>query len=398
MKVCLIHNLYPPFARGGAEKIVASLAQALKKRGDEVIVITTKPFAKKKPKISDYPVYYLSSFYFNLSSWPYWSRFFWHLADMFDVGGFWRTWRILRRFKPQVVITNNLAGLGLLTRLAIRFVKAKHIHILHDIQLLHPSGLLLWGEEKKINTACAKIYQVIARRIFSLPDLVVSPSQWLADLHKEKGFFSASQIQVVPNPITADYQPEQKNLFDNNQQKKLWRWLYVGQIEAHKGVSALIRAFSQLPDKVKEKSELIVVGSGSEFEKMQRLAKSYGKQARHIYFLGQKESSQVRKLMQASNYLIVPSLCYENSPTVIYEALSLGLPVIAFDLGGVGELLRKCVGCVLVQPASWRDLSLAMERVFYQGQRRKEVAGYQKLNLLTADKYLEKLGLIEKRS
>ncbi len=393
MRVCLIHNLYPPFARGGAEKIVASLAQALEKRGDEVIVITTKPFAKKNPKINNYPVYYLPSFYFNLGSWPYWCRFFWHLADMFDLGGFWRIFWILRRFQPEVVITNNLAGLGLLTRFAIKKANAKHIHILHDIQLLHPSGLLLWGEEKKINTACAKIYQTVARWLFSSPDLVVSPSQWLADLHKEKGFFSASQIQVVPNPIIVNYQLKQKKIFGNKQQKKLWRWIYVGQIEAHKGVSVLVRAFSQLPTIVKEKSELIVVGSGSEFKKTQKLAKSYGKQGRHIYFLGQKDSEQVKQLMQASNYLIVPSLCYENSPTVIYEALSLGLPIVAFDLGGVGELLRKCVGCVLVSPASWQDLALAMERVFYQGQKRRPVVNCQELNLLPVNKYLQKIGL-----
>ena len=42
-----------------------------------------------------------------------------------------------------------------------------------------------------------------------------------------------------------------------------------------------------------------------------------------------------------ADYLIVPSLCYENSPTVIYEAFSIGLPVIASKIGGVSELVKN---------------------------------------------------------
>ena len=38
---------------------------------------------------------------------------------------------------------------------------------------------------------------------------------------------------------------------------------------------------------------------------------------------------------------MVPSLCYENSPTVIYEALNSGIPVLASRIGGVGELVRE---------------------------------------------------------
>ena len=40
-------------------------------------------------------------------------------------------------------------------------------------------------------------------------------------------------------------------------------------------------------------------------------------------------------------HMIVPSLCYENSPTVIYEAFSQGVPVIAADIGGVAELVKE---------------------------------------------------------
>lgn len=43
MKICYISNMYPPAILGGAEIIVQKMAQAMKKRGHEVIIITTSP-------------------------------------------------------------------------------------------------------------------------------------------------------------------------------------------------------------------------------------------------------------------------------------------------------------------------------------------------------------------
>src|SRR3989338_2226633 len=43
MRIALIHNLYPPDARGGAERIVVAVAQELMRQGHDVIVVTTLP-------------------------------------------------------------------------------------------------------------------------------------------------------------------------------------------------------------------------------------------------------------------------------------------------------------------------------------------------------------------
>ena len=114
------------------------------------------------------------------------------------------------------------------------------------------------------------------------------------------------------------------------------RWvgsfLYVGQIERHKGVELLINAFKKLEGDY----GLLIVGPGSMLEEL----KENTKDAR-IKFLGSKSKEEVRELMQKADCLVVPSLCYENSPTVIYEAFANNLPVIASDLGGIPELLDE---------------------------------------------------------
>jgi glycosyltransferase involved in cell wall biosynthesis len=60
--------------------------------------------------------------------------------------------------------------------------------------------------------------------------------------------------------------------------------------------------------------------------------------------------------MKNANCLIVPSLCYENSPTVIYEAIAVGLPIIASKIGGITELLLD-YGGIMFDPGDERELS-----------------------------------------
>ena len=50
----------------------------------------------------------------------------------------------------------------------------------------------------------------------------------------------------------------------------------------------------------------------------------------------------------------MPSLCYENSPTIIIEAKNLGVQVIASNLGGVPEIVGQ--NDILFNPGDERDL------------------------------------------
>lgn len=326
MKIILINNLYKPYARGGAEKVVENIARGLLKQGDEVKIITTRPFFSRGPIFErETNIYYLRSFYYNLISIPKFLRFFWHILDIFWPGDFWRTWLILKREKPDLVISHNLKGIGLSARAAIKSLRIKHIHTLHDIQLLHPSGLMMYGEEKKIENFSSRIYAFLSKIFISSPDFIVSPSVWLMRLHEERGFFKKSKKYIIPNPIDLII----GNASQGNQKGDEINFLYVGQIENHKGISFLVESFEGI-----NSGKLTIVGDGSILNKLKK-----DKGGNNIVFLGRKNKDEVAELMRRADCLIVPSLCYENSPTVIYEAFAVGLPVLASRLGGIGELL-----------------------------------------------------------
>ena len=386
MKICLINNLYKPFAKGGAERIVELQAEGLVQAGHEVFIISTKPlFTTSEIRNPKSEIYYLPGLYYNLYKIPKIFRLPWHIIDMFDIGNYLRIKSILNKAKPDIVITHNLKGLGYLIPRAIKCLKIKHIHILHDIQLLYPSGLMLCRKEKQLEIFPAKIYTGLCRWLFSSPDIVISPSKWLMELHEKKNFFSQSKKIVLPNPTpNIPASPLKDKTRD-----KVFRFLYVGQIEKHKGILFLIESFSILCQNFGRCNfELIIAGTGGKLKKARQLTKTN----KYIKFLGWKDKDEVRGLMELADCLIVPSLCYENSPTVIYEAAGAGLPVIAARLGGIPELIHT-LGGILFKAGNEGDLMHQMKWAMDNQEVLQKIGekGREKIKKFSLEHYIKKL-------
>ncbi len=357
MKICLINNLYKPYDRGGAERVVEAMAEDYVKNGHEVVVISTKPYFRimnYELRIKNYEIFYFSALYYYLSKIPLIFRLFWHIWDMFDAVSCYRVKIILEKEKPDLIITHNLKGIGYLIPGMIRKLGIKHHHYLHDIQLVYPSGLLYFGEEKKLDSAAAGLYQRICAQLLGSPNKVISPTNWLMNLHTERGFFRESGLLIADSGIKEEelriknYELRVKNKIG------VFKFLFVGQVEKHKGVEFLIQAFNGLEGD----AELLIVGEGGFLAGLKERA---GKNSR-IKFLGRKSREEVKKIMARADCLIVPSLCYENAPAVIFEACRVGLPVIASRIGGIPELIEKCGGA-LFTPSDSSELRRLMSRV-----------------------------------
>lgn len=354
MKILILNNLYRPFSKGGAERVIETIADGLKAQGNEILVVTTLPKDRKQNAASD--VAYLSglpSLFYDLAKLPKPLRLIYHLSGYLDVSTYRQTKKIINGFSPDLIITNNLVGLGLSSMRAIRTSKAKHVHILHDIQLLHPSGLLMWRGEGLIDSASARCYQKLNRSIFSNASLVISPSQWLLDLHLKRGFFKDCPSEVISNPAGFSPSAVAPRLAPTVD------CLYVGQLEPHKGINLLLEAMSLLPDNYRLK----VAGSGS----LESLVAGASEKDHRITFLGRLTPQQVAAEMKRSSVLVVPSLCYENSPTVIYEAMAKQLPIIAADIGGIPELITDRQN--LFKPGDARSLASTLTGPYERNQK-----------------------------
>jgi len=352
MKIGLCHNLYGELSRGGAETAVSLMADELLRAGHEVFLITTKPagyeISDTKPRQDAYPIYYLKSEYRNLDKHGFIFRFSWQISNIFSFKKYRQIKKLLASLQPDLVITHNLMGLGFLTPLALRRLKIRQEHFLHDLQLLYPSGLMIWGQEKKLQSLAAKIYRVLTWILFGSPAKIISPSKWLMSEHDRYGFFPASEKEIRP------FHWPSAGALKATRSDKETRFIFIGQIEAQKGVFLLIEAFSKTKNE-NFRLTFAIRGGGSGLTEAKKLAQN----DKRITFLGPLSFEETENIKMNSDYLIVPSLCYENSPTVVYGAKAIGLPVIASNIGGIPELLSP--GDRTFRPGDVEDLKQKIE-------------------------------------
>lgn len=357
--------------------MVALQAEGLRAAGHKVFIITTKPWRHKTPSIERETIYYLNSIYHYQYKLPKPTRILLHLNNMVNIDVGLRIMHILKKEVPDLVIGHNMLGLSFLIPRLVENMGIKYVQVLHDIQLLHPSGLMLWGEEQTIDSSLAKIYQSLTRRLVSATAYLVSPSKWLLELHKSKGFFTSSRVKVLPNPMMRS-----GNIL-RRPAKGEFSFLFAGRISEDKGAYLLIDTFIDLISEQSVKGiTLTMIGDDPRPLQTKKLINKQ----KGIKFLGQQDHAAVLRAMQGTDCLIVPSLCYENSPAVIYEALSYGRRVIAADLGGIKELgVHK--GVELIVPGSVKELKKKMLEVIKTAPR-GAIVDNSKLKILDPQEYV----------
>ncbi|MEA3398745.1 MAG: glycosyltransferase [Patescibacteria group bacterium] len=351
MKICLINNTFEPFTSGGAETVIKTIAQALIKRNYEVFIISTRPalFNKQRQRLNNaskslgFKIYFLKSFFYSVLKMPKIFRLPWHFFNMINFISYLKIKKIITAENPDIIISNNLIGLGFLIPKLIHKFNIKHIQIIHDIQFIHPSGLMIKNKEDKINSLFSKVYQLITCRLITA-DAVVSPSSWLLNLYQKYNFFAKAEKFIIPNPAIMRPEGIKKNKNDH-----FFKFLFVGKITEEKGASFLVKAFNDFI--LQANVKLLIVGPGEFSARMSKLIKNNSR----IEFLGRLGNNNVIENMQSCDCLILPSLCYENSPTVIYEAASIGLPAIASDIGGSPELINS-IGGIIFKAGDSEDL------------------------------------------
>lgn len=363
MKIGIVSNLYSPEARGGAERIAGRVADALYERGHEVFVLTTQPFEGMRslfPRIRErtieavYRFFPLNLYYLKQDrEVPFPIRVLWHLIDLFSYSGRRAIREVIRDEDPDVIITHNLKGIGVSIAREIQRLGVPHIHTLHDIQLSIPSGLLIAGQERAwLNRSfLRRWYERLVRREIGRPDLVLSPSQFLADFYRARGLFTDTRVDVLPNPLPVRKPPDVLQ----SRPDLATQFLFVGQLEPHKGLVHLFGALDQLGKDI----QLHVAGEGT----LAALVQERADRDPRVTYHGFVSLEHLMRLLEGIDAVVVPSVCYENSPTVIYEAYIVGVPVIASRLGGIPELVVEGETGVLVEPGNEQELARAMHRI-----------------------------------
>ena len=140
--------------------------------------------------------------------------------------------------------------------------------------------------------------------------------------------------------------------------------LYFGRLTPEKGINVLIDAYcaSGVSD------PLVVVGDGNPDYVAGLKLKVPENMRERIHFVGEKSGEELRDVVRYAKYVVVPSVCFDNSPNVVYESFAAGKPVVGSAIGGIQEQVNSNVG-MLVKPGDVTELAQALQSLSADTER-----------------------------
>ena len=190
----------------------------------------------------------------------------------------------------------------------------------------------------------------------NIPIVVVATSRWLADMARSSSLFKDQRIEVIPNGIDAErYKPLDKVVsregYGLPKNKKLVLFsAFNATKDKRKGNQFLIPALKEMANKGwGERIELVVIGSSTPESSLELGIK--------VHYMGnlRDEISQVL-LYSAADVVVAPSM-QENLSNTVMESLSCGTPVVAFNVGGMPDMIDHQLNGYLARPFESDDLA-----------------------------------------
>ena len=367
LKVLICSNLFPPHTSGGAEIVAHKEALILKELGVDVEVFCGRLVADSRrsyeARAEDGE---LTTTRVNFTS--------------VDISG--ESWNfhndtirrhfaaVLDRFAPDVVHFHNLVGLSVKMVDECEARSIATVLTVHDYwgicfknTMLKNDGALCGRggfdcldckvtllAESSIPSPVRNAHVLLSLRKV---DRFISPSQYLADRYAANGL-PPDRISVIRNGIDLE---QFKVVHGDHETFTLG---FIGYLGKHKGVDVLLRALALIADS--RPIRLLVVGAGEEKSALEALCQELRLDGR-VTFLGRVDNEHIGTIYKQIDVLVVPSVWPENSPVTITEAMASGVPVIASDVGGIGELVDHEITGLLAPPRDARGLADLIERL-----------------------------------
>ena len=134
--------------------------------------------------------------------------------------------------------------------------------------------------------------------------------------------------------------------------------IYTGRLELGKGLDLLLRSFRLLKDKYKL-LKLVLVGDGSLRTELEEMVMD--QELNNIVFLGPLKHREMPEILNCADLFVLASAS-EGTSLAVLEAIACGVPVISFDVGDMGEVIKEGRNGYLVSDRSDSALANAIIR------------------------------------
>lgn len=322
---------------GGYEKIILEVATRLAKIGYNIDIVTTKTDnSPQEETINCMRIFRLPCWNALGGTYPIPKPSFNSFMIMRQV---WGT-------KYDIIHTQTRFFLTSLTGLVM--AKLRGIPLLHTE---HGSGHSTVSN-KAIDILSRLFDHTLGTLLVRAAFVCIGVSDACSDFLKHLG---ARRVCVIPNGIDTEVFVKQVS----NARKQLGIGddsvvlTFVGRLIKAKGVQDLLSVFPELNESFPG-IKLVIIGGGNYRPELEAQSRQLGCQ-NAILFVGQKSQNEVINILSVTDIFVNPSYS-EGLPTSVMEAASIGLPIVATNVGGTSEIIRDGETGFLVEAGNTRQL------------------------------------------
>lgn len=288
-----------------------------------------------------------------------------NLKNIFDFSVISRFRKIIKEFKPDVLVT-YLIHADLFGRILGR----------------------IFGIKKIICSVRVKLIQIKYLPLLFL-DAITAPlvthyhfnSQSVANMYRKFFFLPKTKITVIPNGLEI----ENYDKHVDNQQKKEDLGVprdkiiigCVAKLRKQKGHKYLVSAFAEVL-KNNPNVFLLLIGDGEERENIEKQIENLSI-SDDVLLLGNR--NDISELLQIIDIFVLPTL-FEGMSNALMEAMAVGKPIIATDIPENRELIENKKNGILVSIKNPKKISIAIDDLINNVDKRNIISSAAKDKIL----------------
>jgi glycosyltransferase involved in cell wall biosynthesis len=339
LHILIVAHIYP--ARSGDYKgiFVHEIAARLSSRGHIVHVVTPRRPGAPPSEVRDGVAVHRFAFW----GWQHGTQ----LGEMqgypplalgtLMLSGLWETWRVARAERSDLIHAFWVVPGGVLAR---------------AIGRLRGLPLIITAAGSDLNVyALRPALRPLARWVLRGTGMMIAAGSQMRRIALQLGL-PPERCEVIP--WLTDFPPPAPLSAAARTGPRL---LYVGNFTQPKRVDTIIRAFARVVAAVPA-ARLVLVGDGDQRPALERLIRELTP-AGTVTMLGARPHGEIIDHMAEAD-LFLHCSDHEGLPVAISEALTMGLPVVAADVGGIPDLIRQGENGFLVGPDDVEGFSAAV--------------------------------------
>ncbi|BFL47589.1 glycosyltransferase family 4 protein [Lactonifactor longoviformis] len=258
--------------------------------------------------------------------------------------------KVIQKKKPTVVHITTSGQLAIIRDiLFLKSLKKDGIYTVYHIR---------FGRIPEIFRKNTAEWKLLKKALKLASKTIAIDSETKKVLEEEVGY---GQVSLVANPFVTKNTEKYLNV------KPSKTVIFLGWCVKTKGIEELLSAWIHIEQRYPGWTLKLVGPYDSSYK--EALEQKYV--SKNIVFVGEKEHEDALDILSKSEVFILPSYT-EGFPNAVLEAMALGKPIIATEVGAIAEMLSNKSG-IVIQPQDTKAVEAALTKVLDDGELRKEL-------------------------